>query len=372
MKLSDFNYIYPEELVAQRPLPQRDASKMMVVSRSDRTSNHCHIKELPDFLNKGDLLIVNNSKVFPARLLGQKESGSEIEVLLLEEIEKDLWRAIASRKKRLKEGNIIQFDNDLAGKIIENRPDEVVIKLVSEKNVQEKIEEVGLPPLPPYIKRKTRNDYTEEDRERYQNIYAKEKGSAAAPTAGFHLSEAVLKSCTDKGVKIAEITLHVGMDTFSPVRSNNIEDHKMHGERYLISSETLKVIKETKAAGGRVVAVGTTSVRALESFPLPFGERLGEGENKSRSPSPRPSPKRGEGEDDQRFTLHDKTTNLFITPGYRFQVVDAMLTNFHQPKSTLLMMISAFAGRELVLQMYAEAIKRRYRLFSYGDCMLIL
>lgn len=380
MFISDFDYQYPEELVAQRPSLCRDASRMMVADRLSKTATDASIKDLPKYLKAGDLLIVNDSKVLPVRLLGKKESGSAIEILLLREMplqkivgegfcalprlaagtgghrgpplhnsNNSAWLAMATRKKRLKVGDKIKFGKGFLGTIKENRADGVVIELESEGDILATIKEVGLPPLPPYIKRKTKKEYTSEDRERYQTIYAKNIGSAAAPTAGFHLTEDIFKECWKRGVEIAYVTLHVGLDTFAPVRAKKVEDHKMHGEKYIIPKGTLEAIEKTKKKGGRVIAVGTTTVRALESA---AADLL----------------------DYSKFSNVDtppNETSLFITPGYKFKIVDALLTNFHRPKSTLIMMVSAFAGKDFILQIYKEAITRRYRLFSYGDCMLI-
>lgn len=346
MKLTDFDYVYPEELVAQRPPERRDDAKMMYLDPRQGSFKHSSIKNLPDFLAAGDLLVVNNSKVFPARLFGNRESGGQIEILLLSEIdpEKKIWSALATRKKRIKSGDTIVFNSNFSARVLEKNDHSLTIKFDDVPDVYSALEKSGFPPLPPYIKREHREDYTEEDRQRYQTIYAKNTGSAAAPTAGFHLTEDILKRCREKGVETAEVTLHVGIDTFMPVRVDSIKDHRMHGERYFISEDNVKKIEAAKKEGRRVVAVGTTTVRALESAANSSPElQLG---------------RKGE-------------TDLFITPGYKFKIVDAILTNFHQPKSTLLMMVSAFAGREFILKMYAEAIKNRYRLFSYGDCMLI-
>lgn len=379
MKLADFDYIYPEELVAQRPPASRDASRMMVIDPRSKTSRHSSIIALPKCLNRGDLLVINDTKVFPARLIGKKESGGEIEILLLEEIDHkaNIWKAVATRMKKLKGGAKIGFGCGLAGEIIDKDGCGVTIKLSSGSfvglrppqddtcscdNIRALVGQIGLPPLPPYIKRERSSDYTDEDRERYQTIYAKQTGSAAAPTAGFHLTENILKECSDKGVEIVPITLHIGLDTFLPVRSKEIEDHKMHGENFSISSGSMAAITMAKNEGRRVVAVGTTTVRALESF-----FRL---QTSDIGPKTQDAGHRTVGARDTRYEIQN--TDLFIYPGYKFKIVDAILTNFHQPKSTLIMMISAFAGREFILQMYAEAIKERYRLFSYGDCMLII
>lgn len=350
MKLSDFTYSFPEELVAQKPLDKRDSSRMLVINRKTRDLNDNLVKTLPDFLKKGDLIVINDSKVIPCRLFGEKETGSKIEVLLLEEIQKNQWKVIVNRKKRIKTGQKITFSDNLHAKVVENSPKQVIIDLISDIDILSEIQKIGVPPLPPYIKRREISDYSKDDINRYQTVYAKNIGSAAAPTAGFHLSDNLMKKCRDKGVDIASVTLHVGIDTFSPVRVANLSDHKMHGERYIIDSVAADKINQAKKEGRRIIAIGTTTVRVLESE----GKRLNKGHVEAC--------KAGE----------IRNTHLFITPGFHFQITDAILTNFHQPCSTLLMLVSAFAGKEFILQMYEEAIKRRFRLFSYGDCMLII
>jgi S-adenosylmethionine:tRNA ribosyltransferase-isomerase len=308
---------------------------MMVVRRGGKGFDDTHVKALPEHLLPGDVLVINDTRVFPARLIGRKENGAKAEVLLLEEMGDGLWRAVCTRMKRLRRGTALCFGEGLQAEVVGKNPEDIILRFNAEAGTREIIEKAGLPPLPPYIKRKE-GACADEDRERYQTVYAKNDGSAAAPTAGLHLSRELLDECLRKGVSVVPVTLHVGLDTFSPVRAENILEHRMHGERYFISDGTRRVITAAKREGRRVIAVGTTSVRALESS--------------------------GEG----------GVTDLFITPGHKFRIVDALLTNFHQPRSTLLILVSAFAGRELVLQMYDEAIKRRYRLFSYGDCMLIV
>lgn len=341
MKLANFNYTYPEELVAQRPLPRREDSRMMVIDRANKSFGHAFIKDLPKYLNRGDILVVNDSLVEPVRLIGKKDSGSRVELLLLKntDAEKNRWEALSTRTKRLKEGDTIIFEGNATARVVKKTRVGVVVDIKSELPISKLLEKIGLPPLPPYIRRGGRESYTNDDRERYQTVYAKNPGSAAAPTAGFHLTGDILEDCNQRGIGIAYVTLHVGTDTFAPVRVSDVERHEMHGEEYSVPKETTDLIKGAKKNGGRVVAVGTTTVRALETCSkMPLGG----------------------------------TTNIFIYPGYEFKVVDVLLTNFHQPRSTLLMLVSAFAGREFVLQMYAEAIKERYRLFSYGDCMLVL
>ena len=348
MKLTEFDYKYPEELVAQRPPVRRDEARMMVLSREKKTFKHLSIKDLPDLTKPEDLIIVNNTKVLPVRLIGEKTSGGHLEVLLLKEIDagENRWRAIATRKKRLKEQTTIVFSETLSGEVVKNFDEGIEIILsAKDMKVHEAIKDIGLPPLPPYIKREKREDYTDQDRSRYQTIYAKHAGSAAAPTAGFHLTEKLIEKCRAEGSKILPVTLHVGLDTFTPVRTAEIEDHKMHGEDFFIERAVAKEILKAKREQRRIIAVGTTTVRTLESADLDKWDGSGD--------------------------IHGHTSK-FIYPGYQFEVVDAMLTNFHQPGSSLLMLISAFAGREFVLQMYDEAISKRYSLFSYGDCMLIL
>lgn len=347
MKLSDFDYQYPEELIATHPLPSRDASRMLVVNRSNKSLIHSNISGLPQVLKKNDLLVINNTRVFPARLVGKKESGGHLEILLLKMASENQrvgarWRCITNQTKASNPGLKIAFDDGLVGIILSRDGNELIIEF----NKPELIEKVGLPPLPPYIRaaRKIARSQDREienipDKKRYQTIYAKESGSSAAPTAGLHFTKGLLDEIRAAGGSIASVTLHVGLDTFSPVRVENIEEHKMHGEEFFVPQETVEAIETAKKEEGRVIAVGTTSVRALESF-------------YSSSTS--------------------LNTDLFIYQGYKFRIVDAMLTNFHQPKSTLLMLVSAFAGREFILKAYNEAIRERYRLFSYGDCMLII
>lgn len=350
MKLSDFDYNYPEDLVAQRPLKDRDASKMMVVSRSTGTHQHCTVQDLPKFLCAGDVLVINTTKVFPVRLLGKKESGGGVEVLLLrachpEHSEGSHWWCLTSHTKRLKPDTRITFSNELSATVGERTGDEVLLTFHCTGNFEAILHQIGLPPLPPYIVRKDSTDYSAEDRARYQTVFAQHAGSAAAPTAGLHLTDAMLAQLRAQGVQIAEIVLHVGRDTFQPVRVENVAEHQMHGEEATISEETSEIVNRAKTEGRRVIAVGTTSVRALES---------------------------AWDMDQGKLIPGTRTTQIFITPGYIFRVIDGLMTNFHQPKSTLIMLVSALLGRERVLALYQEAIQDRYRLFSFGDCMLIV
>ncbi len=364
MKLSDFDYQYPDELVAQHPLPQRDAARMMVVSRSEEDPLHRHVRDLPDFLRAGDVLVVNRSKVLPARLYGKKESGGGVEVLLLKPSSSvrpelvegqnggstssprtDQWWCLTTHTKRLKPGMQLTFSDELSATVGERDGDELLLTFKCIGNFEEILQKIGLPPLPPYIVRKDAGDYSDEDRIRYQTVFAQDLGSAAAPTAGLHLSEEMLLALRAKGVKIAEVILHVGRDTFQPVRVDKIADHQMHGEEWSIPEETADIVNAAKTEGRRVIAVGTTSVRALESaWDMDQGKLLS----------------------------GSSTTHIFITPGYIFRVIDGLMTNFHQPKSTLIMLVSSLLGRERVLSLYNEAIRAEYRLFSFGDCMLIM
>jgi len=347
MKLSDFNYTFQEEIIAQHPLEDRTSSRMMVINRVLKNWKHDQLSNLTDHLKKGDVLVFNDSKVLPARIFGERSGGRKIEILLLDQIEnssknKEQWRCMTKRVRNYRKGDKIFFGISATSTVVGREGDFLIIEF--EKGHRKRAQErKGVPPLPPYIKRKDIADYTEEDKERYQTVYAKEEGSVAAPTAGLHFSKELLKKIGEKGAITTYVTLHVGADTFTPVRTENILEHKMHGEHFSISENTAEIINCAKQEKRRVIAVGTTTVRALES-----------------------SAKQG------LLTSGSKKTEIFISPGFKFQIVDAMLTNFHQPKSTLIMLVSAFADREFILSAYEDAIKNRYRLFSYGDCMLIV
>lgn len=327
-----FHYNYPKELIAQHPLPERDQSRMMVLDRTQKKWEHSHVKNFPSFLRKGDLLVFNDTKVFPARLLGEDEQKRPIEILLLEKTGNGSWRCLAKPLKKIIEGSKIDFAEDFSGKIKKKEGANVAIVLDHE----DRIEKVGLPPLPPYIQRKTKGDYSQQDKERYQSLFAEKTGSAAAPTASLHFSQTLLTEIKSKNIETATITLHVSTDTFLPIREENVTKHKMHGEYFEVPKATIEKIKRAKAEKRRIIAVGTTVVRALES------------------------------------DWTKPTTSLFIYPGFEFKVVDGLLTNFHQPDSTLIVLIASFVGREFLLKAYQEAITKQYRLFSYGDCMLII
>ena len=346
MKTADFDFELPPELIAQHPAQRRELSRMLVVRRREGTLEHRHFFDLSQYLNKGDLLVVNNTRVIPARIFGRKPAtGGKVEILLLEEIRPGTWDILLHASRRPKVGSLITLGEGQAVAILlsDGAKGRATIKIESERPWLEVLEEIGIPPLPPYIKRSEVGDQ-KSDRERYQTVYAKHPGAVAAPTAGLHFTDEIFQTLEKQGVKKTEVTLHVGLGTFRPVDSENVEDHRMEPERYTVPEETAKRIEETKSAGGRIVAVGSTSVRTLESVAAENG----------------------------RVIPCSGRSSLFIYPPYPFKVVDAMLTNFHLPKSTLIMMICALAGRKLILRAYEEAVKEKYRFYSYGDCMLIL
>ena len=339
MLLSDFDYELPEELIAQTPVEPRDASRLMVLSPVEKTIEHRHFFELQDFLTPGDTLIFNDTRVIPARLIGRKEpTGARVEVLLLRRVKSDAWETLVKPGKKALRGTAIRFSDELSCEVTGHTDFGGRLVTFHYQGIFEEIlDRLGETPLPPYIHEKL------EDRERYQTVYSRESGSAAAPTAGLHFTPELLNKLKKAGVNLGFLTLHVGLGTFRPVKTEHIEEHVMHSEYYSISEETAKLIRETKAAGKRVVAVGTTSIRTLESAAVGKNEIYG---------------KSGE-------------TSILIYPGYEFKIVDAVVTNFHLPKSTLIMLISAFAGREFTLEAYREAVKEKYRFFSFGtQCLL--
>lgn len=350
MKAADFDYDLPLDLIAQKPPERRDGARMMVLNRAARTIEHRAFSDLPDYLQANDLVIVNDTRVIPARVFGRKAkegSGGKVEFLLLEETAPGCWDALMRCRRRPKPGEQVILDDDLAVVTVleEGEKGRVKIRVESKRPFLEALEQIGQTPLPPYIHRKDPPlEQRKADKVRYQTVFAREPGAVAAPTAGLHFTPEVLSSLTKKGVDQATVTLHVGIGTFRPVDVENVEDHVMDNERWAVPEETARKIAAANTAGGRVLAVGTTSVRTLESAAArPEGFGAGQGR-----------------------------TELFIYPPYEFKVTDAMITNFHLPKSTLLMMISAFANRDFILAAYAEAIRERYRFYSYGDCMLIL
>ena len=357
MRTADFDFELPLDLIAQQPAPERDQSRLLVLNRAKGELSHQRFSDLPDWLRRGDLLVVNDSRVIPARLRGAKSSGAEIEMLLLEEIAPNDWWVMLRPGKRVRPGTLIGL-RDNAG-----QPTSVEAKVIEKNgeghyrlgfsgvgNILQALDTLGEAPLPPYITRPL-HAHDARDLERYQTIFAEQRGSVAAPTAGLHFTHRVIDEIRARQIGITAITLHVGLGTFAPVKTDMIYDHPMHAERFSINAHTTAAIAATKKTGGRVVAVGTTSVRVLESVAA---------------------------DNEGRVMPTEGRTRIFVYPPYPFQVVDAMLTNFHLPKSTLLTLVSAFAapnetrGRDLVLHAYAEAVRERYRFFSYGDAMLIL
>lgn len=340
MKKSDFYFDLPDELIAQTPAEKRDHSRLLVIGKKSGKLEHRHFYDILDYMDEGDCLVLNNSKVLPARIYGIKqETGARVEFLLLNNKGNDVWECIAGPGKKAKEGSVFIFgDNILRGEVITvldngNR----LVKFFYEGVFLEKLETVGEMPLPHYITKRL------EDKDRYQTVYAKNDGSAAAPTAGLHYTPDLLQKIKEKGVKIAYITLHVGIGTFRPVKAENIEDHDMHYENFMISPESAELINSTKLNGGKIICTGTTCCRTLESAC-----------------------------DDNGFvTACSKSTNIFIYPGYKFRCIDTLITNFHLPESTLIMLVSAFCGRENALNAYSEAIKEKYHFFSFGDSTII-
>lgn len=355
MKISDFDYYLPEELIAQKPADKRDASRLMVVHRDTGKLENKHFFDILDYLNPGDCLVLNNSKVLPARLYGIKEvTGAKIEFLLTKRIEGDTWETMVRPGKRLKPGDSVIFCEKplLRAKIKDFGSDGTrIVEFEYEGIFMERLEEIGSMPLPHYIARESNID----DKQRYQTVYCKEEGSVAAPTAGLHFTKDLLKKAKEKGVELVYVTLHVGIGTFRPVKCENIEEHSMHFEEYFINEESAEAINKAKKEGRRVISVGTTSTRTVESAAY-FDENIicDDGTKGCWQV------KSGEG-----------STGIFIYPGYEFKIVQSLITNFHLPKSTLLMLISALYDREKILNAYEEAVKEKYRFFSYGDAMFI-
>ena len=340
MKLSDFNYDLPKELIAQTPIEKRDEARLMVLHRSNETIEHKIFKDILDYLKPGDCLVRNNTKVIPARLYGVKEvTGANVEFLLLNRIEGDTWEVMVRPGKKLMPGARVDFGNGLlkAEVIDKMEGGNRKVKFEYDGIFNEILDQIGLMPLPPYIKEKL------EKKEMYQTVYAKYEGSAAAPTAGLHFTEELLEQIKAKGVEIANVTLHVGIGTFRPVKEENIEDHDMHTEHYYIKEEDAEKINKARKNGGRIIAVGTTSCRVLESV----------------------------ADEDGFVKAIEGDTNIYIYPGYKFKCIDGLITNFHLPESTLVMLVSALAGREFVLDSYKKAVEEKYRFFSFGDAMFI-
>lgn len=342
MKLEEFDFYLPEELIAQTPLLKRDTSKLLTINRKENTYEHKVFSDIIDYFNPGDTLVLNNTRVMPARLYGQKkDTGAAIEVLLLKNKEHNMWECLVKPAKRIKVGSIVSFgDGIMEAECVKVLDDGFrYFEFKYEGIFQERLDELGTMPLPPYIKERLT------DKERYQTVYSKEVGSSAAPTAGLHFTNELLDKIKQKGVNIVYLTLHVGLGTFRPVSVENIEDHDMHSEYYTLDEKTANVINETKKNGGRVFSVGTTSTRTLETIAR---------------------------DNDGEIVPASGWTNIFIYPGFEFKCVDGLITNFHLPKSSLIMLVSAFYNREKVLELYKIAVENKYRFFSFGDAMIII
>lgn len=355
MRIDEFDYTLPEELIAQRPADKRDSSRLLVVHRDTGKLEHKHFFDILDYLQNGDCLVLNNSKVLPARLYGTKEStGAKAEFLLIKRIEGDRWETMVKPGKKLKPGDSVVFCEKplLKAHIVDYGPDGTrIVDFEYEGIFMERLEEVGSMPLPPYIDRAGED----EDKDRYQTVYCQEEGSVAAPTAGLHFTDELLQKAQDKGVELAYVTLHVGIGTFRPVKCDNIEDHSMHFEEYYVSNESAEIINRAKRDGRRIISVGTTSTRTVESAAF-FDEEVACADGTSGC---------------WQLKSGSDSTGIFIYPGYEFKMIDSLITNFHLPKSTLLMLISALYDREKILEVYDEAVKEKYRFFSYGDAMFI-
>ena len=339
MKTSDFDYVLPEELIAQTPLEKRDSSRLLVMNKETGELSHRHFYDIVEYLNPGDCLVMNDSRVLPARLLGHRPTGGAVELLLLRDLGDKKWECLAKPGKKIRPGQEVIFGNgELTATVEEVQEDgNRIVRFHYEGIFLEILEHLGKMPLPPYIQAEL------QDQERYQTVYSRETGSAAAPTAGLHFTKELLEQIEKKGVTLAYVTLHVGLGTFRPVKAEQISQHHMHSELCMMSRETAQLLNDTRKRGGRIVCVGTTSCRTLESLVNPDGT----------------------------FEEKSKWTDIFIYPGYTFRAMDALITNFHLPESTLVMLVSAFAGRDHILHAYEEAVKERYRFFSFGDAMFL-
>src|SRR2546421_5215285 len=345
MRLSDFAYELPQRLIAQVPATPRDASRMLVVTRPQKTWQDAHFADFPSFVQPNDAVVLNNTKVFPARLIGEKKaSAGRVELFLIRERESGIWEVLVKPARKIGVGTEIKFStSSLCAEVVQCLEEGFrIVKLQCEGSLEQELERVGQTPLPPYIKRP--GGSLSEDRKRYQTVYARRQGAIAAPTAGLHFTPGILDEVSARQAKLVEITLHVGYGTFEPIRVDEVNEHSVAPERYEISQEAATAINQSQACGGRVVAIGTTTARALESAV----------------------------DDAARVQPRNDFTNLTIRPGYRFRAVTALLTNFHLPESSLLVLVAAFAGRDLVLQAYRHAVEAEYRFYSYGDCMLII
>ena len=341
MKVSDFNYELPEELIAQHPYDKRDEARLMILDKKNQNIEHKIFKDIIEYLNTGDCLVINNTKVIPARLYGKKDTGANVEFLLLKRIDRDIWEVMVRPGNKLKPGATVYFGDGLLKATILDVLEGGNRKVEFEYNgiFNEILDQIGLMPLPPYITEATR-----EDNKKYQTIYAKYDGSAAAPTAGLHFTEELIEKIKEKGIEIANVTLHVGIGTFRPVKVENVEEHEMHSEHYYIKKEDADKINLAKKNGKKVIAVGTTSCRVLESV----------------------------ADDNGNVKETEGDTSIFIYPGYKFKCIDSLITNFHLPESTLIMLVSSLAGKDFIMKAYNQAVKRQYKFFSFGDAMIIL
>jgi S-adenosylmethionine:tRNA ribosyltransferase-isomerase len=343
MLISEFDYHLPDELIAQEPLEKRESSRMLVLNRALQTWQDKHFFDLPEFLKPGDVVVLNNTKVFPARLLGRSETGAQIEIFLVKESGQQIWETLARPARRLKTGKKVFFGSKLTAEVLEkNEEGRCFVRFTADGNFDEILDEVGRTPLPPYIKRE--KETIDRDRERYQTVFARQRGAIAAPTAGLHFTPEILAEIKNIGATVAEITLHVGYGTFEPVRVADLSQHSVMPEQCEISAETARILNHAKRENRRVIAIGTTTTRALESATAPTGE----------------------------VSAGRRVADLTITPGYEFKVIDGLLTNFHLPQSSLLVLVSTFAGYEFIMKAYDHAVAAQYRFYSYGDCMLIL
>lgn len=338
MKKSDFYYDLPKELIAQTPVEPRNSSRLLVLNKETGGTEHKHFYDLIDYLKKGDCLVLNNTRVLPARIFGTRtDTGSVVEFVLLKQLENNRWECLAGPGKKAKQGKEFKFSDELSAVVAEVKDDgNRIMEFVFNGNFFEILDRVGQMPLPPYITEKLK------DKERYQTVYSDELGSAAAPTAGLHFTKEMLKEIAEKGVNVVYVTLHVGLGTFRPVKEEEITEHKMHSEWYHISGETADIVNKTKENGGRVICVGTTSCRTVESATV-----------------------------NGKLQAESRNTDIFIYPGYKFKCMDALVTNFHLPESTLIMLVSAFAGYETTMETYKSAVREKYRFFSFGDAMFI-
>ena len=340
MDISLFDFDLPEELIAQSPAKKRDESRLMVINKDTKTYEHKHFYDIVDYLHAGDVLVRNNTKVIPARLLGEKEkTHAHVELLLLKQLENDNWECLVGNAKTVKVGTIVSFGNgELKAECLEIKEEGIrIMHMIYEGVFYEVLDKLGKMPLPPYIRKQC------DDNSRYQTVYAKVEGSAAAPTAGFHFTEELFEKLKQKGVIVVDVTLHIGLGTFRPVKVNDVLEHHMHSEYYVMSQETADILNKAKKEHRRIISIGTTSTRALESVMQEYGT----------------------------FKACSGNTSIFIYPGYKYLAIDGLITNFHLPKSTLIMLVSALAGREFILECYKEAVKEKYRFFSFGDAMFI-